>query len=168
MKEFDFIIVGAGTAGCTIANRLTAGTSVLLLEAGKKTVTSDKYPGSYLFTINNPKTDWCYVTEEEPGLKNRSIGYARGKVLGGCSSINAMIYMRGQAHDYNHWAQLETAVGLGTKYFLSLRSLKITNMIRMITMRKGELKSREKGRLGNFGCLERCCCRIRHTEDHRI
>ena len=109
MKEFDFIIVGAGTAGCTIANRLTASGkhSVLLLEAGKK----DSHfwiniPVGYLFTINNPKTDWCYETEEEPGLNNRTIGYARGKVLGGCSSINAMIYMRGQAHDYNHWAQL--------------------------------------------------------------
>ena len=109
MKEFDFIIVGAGTAGCTIANRLTASGkhSVLLLEAGEK----DSHfwiniPVGYLFTINNPKTDWCYETEEEPGLNDRTIGYARGKVLGGCSSINAMIYMRGQAHDYNHWAQL--------------------------------------------------------------
>ena len=109
MKEFDFIIIGAGTAGCTIANRLTASGkySVLLLEAGKK----DSHfwiniPVGYLFTINNPKTDWCYETEKEPGLNNRTIGYARGKVLGGCSSINAMIYMRGQAHDYNHWAQL--------------------------------------------------------------
>ncbi|MBA58657.1 MAG: choline dehydrogenase [Gammaproteobacteria bacterium] len=109
MNEFDFIIVGAGTAGCTIANRLTENGkhSVLLLEAGKK----DNYfwiniPVGYLFTIANPKTDWCYKTEPEAGLNDRSLGYARGKVLGGCSSINAMIYMRGQKSDYDHWAQL--------------------------------------------------------------
>ncbi len=109
MKTFDFIIVGGGTAGCVLANRLTAGGkhNVLLLEAGKK----DNYfwiniPVGYLFTIGNPRTDWCYETEPDPGLNGRSIGYARGKVLGGCSSINAMIYMRGQRSDYDHWAQL--------------------------------------------------------------
>ncbi|HVS22258.1 MAG TPA: GMC family oxidoreductase N-terminal domain-containing protein, partial [Gammaproteobacteria bacterium] len=109
MQEFDYIIVGAGTAGCVLANRLSAdrGTSVLLLEAGGK----DDYfwidvPVGYLYTIGNPRTDWCYRTEPEPGLNGRSIGYARGKVLGGCSSINAMIYMRGQKTDYDHWARL--------------------------------------------------------------
>jgi len=109
MNTFDYIIVGAGTAGCVLANRLTADGKhkVLLLEAGKK----DNYfwidiPVGYLFTINNPRTDWCYETEPDPGLNGRSIGYARGKVLGGCSSINAMIYMRGQRSDYDHWAQL--------------------------------------------------------------
>ena len=92
-----------------LANRLSAdrNASVLLLEAGGK----DNYfwihiPVGYLYTINNPRTDWCYETESEPGLNGRSIGYARGKVLGGCSSINAMIYMRGQRSDYDHWAQL--------------------------------------------------------------
>ncbi len=106
---FDYVIAGAGTAGCVLANRLSANpdVSVLLLEAGGK----DNYfwidiPVGYLYTIGNPRTDWCYETESEPGLNGRSIGYARGKVLGGCSSINAMVYMRGQASDYDHWAQL--------------------------------------------------------------
>ena len=107
--EFDYIIVGAGTAGCVLANRLSArrDLNVLLLEAGGK----DDYfwidiPVGYLYTIGNPRTDWCFATEPEPGLGGRSIGYARGKVLGGCSSINAMIYMRGQRSDYDHWAAL--------------------------------------------------------------
>ena len=109
MTTFDYIVVGAGTAGCVLANRLTANGkyNVLVVEAGKK----DNYfwidiPVGYLYTINNPRTDWCYETEPDPGLNGRSIGYARGKVLGGSSSINAMIYMRGQRSDYDHWAQL--------------------------------------------------------------
>ena len=109
MTDYDYIIVGAGTAGCVLANRLTAcgRFNVLLVEAGGK----DDYfwidiPVGYLYTIGNARTDWCYRTEPEAGLNGRSIGYARGKVLGGCSSINAMIYMRGQASDYDHWAQL--------------------------------------------------------------
>jgi choline dehydrogenase len=107
--QFDYIIVGAGTAGCVLANRLSAdpAVSVLLLEAGGK----DDYfwidiPVGYLYTIGNPRTDWCYETEPTPGLNGRKIGYARGRVLGGCSSINAMIYMRGQRSDYDHWAAL--------------------------------------------------------------
>jgi len=109
VQEFDYIIVGAGTAGCVLANRLSAdrNASVLLLEAGGK----DDYfwidvPVGYLYTIGNPRTDWCYRTEPDPGLNGRTIGYARGKVLGGCSSINAMIYMRGQRADYDHWGAL--------------------------------------------------------------
>ncbi|CAN7678321.1 GMC family oxidoreductase [Variovorax paradoxus] len=105
---FDYIIVGAGTAGCLMANRLSANQSkrVLLIEAGQK----DDYhwihiPVGYLYCIGNPRTDWRYLTEAEPGLNGRRLGYPRGKTLGGCSSINGMIYMRGQARDYDHWAE---------------------------------------------------------------
>jgi choline dehydrogenase len=105
---FDYVIVGAGTAGCVLANRLSADpkTSVLILEAGGK----DSWiwihiPIGYLYTQNNPRTDWCFKTEPEPGLNGRALNYPRGRVLGGCSSINGMIYMRGQARDYDGWRQ---------------------------------------------------------------
>ncbi|HSC94932.1 MAG TPA: GMC family oxidoreductase N-terminal domain-containing protein [Burkholderiales bacterium] len=107
--SFDYVIAGAGTAGCVLANRLSAdpNVSVLLLEAGGK----DNWvwihiPVGYLYCIGNPRTDWCYRTVAEPGLNGRSIGYPRGRVLGGSSSINAMLCLRGQARDYDEWAAL--------------------------------------------------------------
>ena len=107
--QFDYIIVGAGTAGCLLANRLSASgrNRVLLIEAGRK----DDYhwvhiPVGYLYCIGNPRTDWLYHTEPAEGLNGRSLRYPRGKVLGGCSSINGMIYMRGQSRDYDHWAEV--------------------------------------------------------------
>jgi choline dehydrogenase len=107
--EADYIIVGAGTAGCVLANRLSANPNnkVLLIEAGGK----DNYPWikipiGYLFTMNNPKTDWCFKTQADQGLNGRALNYPRGKTLGGCSSINGMIYMRGQSADYNNWEAL--------------------------------------------------------------
>ena len=107
--RYDYVIVGAGTAGCVLADRLTEDgrTRVLLLEAGR----SDRYhwvriPVGYLYCMGNPRTDWMMKTAPEPGLNGRSLVYPRGKVLGGCSSINGMIYMRGQAADYDHWRQL--------------------------------------------------------------
>ncbi len=106
---FDYVIVGAGTAGCLLANRLSADAAmrVLLLEAGQR----DNYlwihiPIGYLYCIGNPRTDWLYQTEPAAGLNGRTLRYPRGKALGGCSSINGMIYMRGQARDYNAWAAI--------------------------------------------------------------
>ncbi len=107
--EFDYIIAGAGAAGCVLANRLSADPDirVLLLEAGNdENWIWTKIPVGYLYCINNPRTDWCYKTEPEPGLNDRSIIYARGKGLGGSTLINAMLYLRGQARDYDEWAQL--------------------------------------------------------------
>jgi choline dehydrogenase len=111
---YDYVIVGAGTAGCLLANRLSADPAcrVLLIEAGGH----DDYhwihiPVGYLYCIGNPRTDWLYSTEPDPGLNGRALRYPRGKVLGGCSSINGMIYMRGQSRDYDQWAALTGDAG---------------------------------------------------------
>ncbi|MFN5453028.1 GMC family oxidoreductase, partial [Bradyrhizobium sp.] len=110
--DYDYIVVGAGTAGCILANRLSADPTkrVLILEAGGK----DNWiwfhiPVGYLFAIGNPRSDWMFRTEAEPGLNGRSLAYPRGKVIGGSSAINAMISRRGQAADYDHWRQLGLA-----------------------------------------------------------
>jgi choline dehydrogenase len=107
--DFDYIVVGAGTSGCILANRLSqdARNRVLIVEAGG----NDNWiwfhiPVGYLYAIGNPRSDWMFRTESEPGLNGRSLAYPRGKVIGGCSAINAMISMRGQAADYDHWRQL--------------------------------------------------------------
>ncbi|MCP4937413.1 MAG: FAD-dependent oxidoreductase [bacterium] len=107
--EFDYIVIGAGSAGCVVANRLSANPkyTVALVEAGGPDRSPWIHiPVGYFKTMGNPKTDWCYQTEADPGLNGRSLPWPRGKVLGGSSSINGLLYVRGQARDYDHWSQL--------------------------------------------------------------
>ncbi len=109
---FDYIVVGAGSAGCVLANRLSAdpSTRVLLLEAGGRDINPWIHvPVGYFKTMHNPNTDWCYKSEADPGLSGRSLDWPRGKVLGGSSSINGLLYIRGQAEDFDHWRQLGNA-----------------------------------------------------------
>jgi len=109
MSAFDYVIIGAGSAGCVLANRLTANPkiSVLLIEAGgKDTNPWIHIPGGYFKTMHNPKTDWCFKIQSDPGLDGRRMNYPRGKTLGGSSSINGLLYIRGQSRDYDYWRQL--------------------------------------------------------------
>ncbi|MCK9993808.1 MAG: choline dehydrogenase, partial [Alphaproteobacteria bacterium] len=109
MQEFDYVITGAGSAGCVLANRLSEDpkVTVLLLEAGPKDSNPMIHlPAGFASTLKDPKVNWLYETEPEPGTNNRAIEWPRGKVLGGSSSINGLLYVRGQAQDYDHWAQL--------------------------------------------------------------
>ena len=171
--SFDYVIVGAGTAGCVLANRLSADpdVSVLLLEAGGR----DSWiwihiPVGYLYTQNNPRTDWCFTTEPEAGLGGRALNYPRGKVLGGCSSINGMIYMRGQAEDYDQWRQAgQPRLGLGRRAAV-LQEIRGLRPRRRRDARRGR---RVAGRgdapvLGDPGCVPGRGGRGRDSEDHRL
>ena len=140
-------MAGAGTAGCVLANRLSVNPKTRYCSSKQE---KDDYfwiniPVGYLFTINNPRTDWCYATEPDAGLNNRSINYARGKGLGGCSSINAMIYMRGQKATMISGHSLAIEAGPGRMSCLSLNVLKITNTAQMnFTVRAVNFPSRRR------------------------
>jgi len=159
--EFDYIIVGGGTAGCVLANRLSANPKarVLLLEAGK----SDNYhwvhvPIGYLYCIGNPRTDWMMKTAAEPGLNGRALSYPRGKVLGGCSSVNGMIYMRGQAADYDGWRQMGMRAGAG------MMSCRISCAARITMMPVGNCTSlAANGKCRASGCGGMCWKRCRRA-----
>ncbi|MCB1758111.1 MAG: GMC family oxidoreductase N-terminal domain-containing protein, partial [Gammaproteobacteria bacterium] len=108
-QVYDFIVVGAGSAGCVLANRLSANPQnrVLLLEAGGSDLNPWIHiPVGYFKTMHNPATDWCYTTRPDAGIDGRSLQWPRGKVLGGSSSLNGLLYVRGQAEDYDRWAEL--------------------------------------------------------------
>ena len=174
---FDYVIVGAGTAGCLLANRLSAdpNNTVLLLEAGGK----DDWiwihiPVGYLYCIGNPRTDWCYKTEPDPGLNGRSILYARGRVLGGSSSINAMLYLRGQAARLRRMGAAQPAIraGRGRACCRSSRNPRTTGAARTsstarapaATARARMARRAPAPVLGDPGCVSRRRARGRHRQ----
>jgi len=137
MDNFDFIIIGAGSAGCVLANRLSENPNnkVLLLEAGGKDNNPWIHiPVGYFKTMHNPNTDWCYRTEPDESMNNISIRYPRGKTLGGSSSINGLLYIRGQHRDYDLWRQSEILDGDGTMFYLILLKLKIKKEVKVSFM----------------------------------
>ena len=133
--EFDYIIVGAGSAGCAIANRLSENGqySVALLEAGgKDTNPWIHIPVGYFKTMGNPKTDWRYKTEADDGINGRSIPWPRGRVLGGSSSINGLLYVRGQSQDFDNWRDLGNSGWDGMMFYRSSRKLKPGKVIHKV------------------------------------